>query len=78
MALPTMACMSHITRILSKIDQGDQAAVEQLLPLVCEELRQLAAAKLAQERPGQTLQATAKALRGSNNLVSNIKSYNMS
>jgi RNA polymerase sigma factor (TIGR02999 family) len=51
--------MSDVTRILSAIDQGDPHAAEQLLPLVYEELRKLAAAKLAQEKPGQTLQATA-------------------
>jgi len=52
-------CMSDVTRILSAIEQGDPAAAEQLLPLVYDELRQLAAQKLAQEKPGQTLQATA-------------------
>jgi len=51
--------MNEVTQILSQIDQGDSAAAEKLLPLVYDELRQLAAAKLAQERPGQTLQATA-------------------
>src|SRR5438132_5440150 len=51
--------MADVTRILSQIEQGDSAAAEQLLPLVCDELRKLAAAKLAQEKPGQTLQATA-------------------
>jgi RNA polymerase sigma factor (TIGR02999 family) len=51
--------MSDVTRILSAIEQGDPQAGEQLLPLVYDELRQLAAAKLAQETPGQTLQATA-------------------
>jgi RNA polymerase sigma factor (TIGR02999 family) len=51
--------MSEVTRILSQIESGDPAAAEQLLPLVYDELRKLAAAKLAQERPGQTLQATA-------------------
>src|ERR1700693_3173624 len=51
--------MSEVTRILSAIEQGDPHAAEQLLPLVYEELRNLAAAKLAQEKPGQTLQATA-------------------
>jgi RNA polymerase sigma factor (TIGR02999 family) len=51
--------MSDVTHILSAIDAGDPAAAEQLLPLVYDELRKLAAAKLAQERPGQTLQATA-------------------
>jgi RNA polymerase sigma factor (TIGR02999 family) len=51
--------MSDVTRILSAIEQGEQQAAEALLPLVYDELRKLAAAKLAQERPGQTLQATA-------------------
>jgi RNA polymerase sigma factor (TIGR02999 family) len=51
--------MNEVTRILSAIDQGDPHAAEQLLPLVYEELRQLAAQRLAQERPSQTLQATA-------------------
>jgi len=51
--------MSDVTRILSQIEQGDPAAAELLLPLVYDELRKLAAAKLAQEKPGQTLQATA-------------------
>jgi RNA polymerase sigma factor (TIGR02999 family) len=51
--------MSDVTRILSAIEQGDPHAGAQLLPLVYDELRKLAAAKLAQEKPGQTLQATA-------------------
>src|SRR5262245_39781332 len=51
--------MSDVTQILDAIDQGDPHAAEQLLPLVYDELRKLAAAKLAQEKPGQTLQATA-------------------
>jgi RNA polymerase sigma factor (TIGR02999 family) len=51
--------MSDVTRILSAIEQGDPRAAEQLLPLVYEELRNLAAQKLAHEAPGQTLQATA-------------------
>jgi RNA polymerase sigma factor (TIGR02999 family) len=51
--------MSEVTRLLSAIDQGDPHAADQLLPLVYDELRQLAAARLSQERPGQTLQATA-------------------
>jgi RNA polymerase sigma factor (TIGR02999 family) len=51
--------MSDVTRILSAIDQGDPHAAEQLLPLVYEELRRLAAQRLGQEKPGQTLQATA-------------------
>jgi RNA polymerase sigma factor (TIGR02999 family) len=51
--------MTEFTRILSAIQQGDPHAAEQLLPLVYDELRQLAARRLAQEKPGQTLQATA-------------------
>ena len=51
--------MSEVTRILSAIEQGDSSAAEQLLPLVYDELRKLAAEKMAQEKPGQTLDATA-------------------
>src|SRR5262245_60688229 len=51
--------MSDVTRILSAIEQGDPSAAEQLLPLVYDELRRLAAEKMARENPGQTLQATA-------------------
>jgi RNA polymerase sigma factor (TIGR02999 family) len=51
--------MSEVTRILSQIEQGDPQAAEKLLPLVYDDLRNLAAARLAQEKPGQTLQATA-------------------
>jgi RNA polymerase sigma factor (TIGR02999 family) len=51
--------MGEVTGILSAIEQGDPHAAEQLLPLVYDELRKLAAQKLAQEKPGQTLQATA-------------------
>lgn len=51
--------MSQVTRILSQIEAGDPTAAEQLLPLVYDELRKLAAARLAQEKPGQTLQPTA-------------------
>ncbi len=51
--------MSEVTRILDQIQQGDSRAAEQLLPLVYGELRKLAAQRLAQEKPGQTLQATA-------------------
>ena len=54
-----MAGMSEVTQILGRIEQGDPHAAEQLLPLVYDELRQLAARKLAREKPGQTLQATA-------------------
>jgi RNA polymerase sigma factor (TIGR02999 family) len=51
--------MSEVTRILSALEQGDPHVAGQLLPLVYDELRKLAAAKLAEEKPGQTLQATA-------------------
>jgi RNA polymerase sigma factor (TIGR02999 family) len=51
--------MSDVTQILSALEQGDPRAAEQLLPLVYDELRQLAAQRLAHEKPGQTLQATA-------------------
>jgi RNA polymerase sigma factor (TIGR02999 family) len=51
--------MTDVTRILAAIERGDPQATEQLLPLVYDELRRLAAQKLAQEKPGQTLQATA-------------------
>jgi RNA polymerase sigma factor (TIGR02999 family) len=51
--------MPDVTRILNEIEQGDTSAAEQLLPLVYDELRRLAAARMAQEAPGQTLQATA-------------------
>jgi RNA polymerase sigma factor (TIGR02999 family) len=51
--------MNHVTRILSAIEEGDPHAASKLLPLVYDELRRLAANKLAQERPGQTLQPTA-------------------
>ena len=54
-----MPPMNEVTRVLSAIEAGDPHAAEQLLPLVYQELRQLAAHKLAQEKPGQTLQATA-------------------
>jgi hypothetical protein len=51
--------MTNVPQILSAVEQGDAGAAEQLLPLVYDELRKLAAQKLAQEKPGQTLQATA-------------------
>lgn len=51
--------MSEVTQILNRLNAGDPHAAEQLLPLVYQELRQLAAARLAQEKPGQTLDATA-------------------
>ncbi len=62
--LAQVSAMKDVTRILSAIDQGDPHAAEQLLPLVYEELRRLAAQRLAQEKPGQTLQATALGARG--------------
>jgi hypothetical protein len=51
--------MNEVTRIINAIEQGDPQATEKLLPLVYEELRVLAAQKMAQEKPGQALQATA-------------------
>ena len=51
--------MSEVTQLLNAVEAGDPKAADQLLPLVYDELRKLAAAKMAQERPGQTLQATA-------------------
>lgn len=51
--------MSEVTRLLTAMEQGDPADVDRLLPAVYDELRRLAAARLAQERPGQTIQATA-------------------
>ncbi|WDI41884.1 sigma-70 family RNA polymerase sigma factor [Bremerella sp. P1] len=51
--------MSDVTQILSQIEDGDASAADRLLPLVYDELRKLASAKMSQERPGQTLQATA-------------------
>jgi hypothetical protein len=54
--------MNDVTRILSAIEQGDPHAAEQLLPLLYDELRNLAAVKLAQERPGQTLDGTGLAM----------------
>ena len=51
--------MNDVTRILSAVEHGDPTAAEQLLPLVYDELRRLAAQRLAREKPGQTLQATA-------------------
>ena len=51
--------MSDVTRLLTAIEQGDRSASERLLPLVYDELRRLAAVKMAREKPGQTLQATA-------------------
>jgi RNA polymerase sigma factor (TIGR02999 family) len=57
--VPSPLLLTDVTQILSEIEHGDPAAAEQLLPLVYEELRKLAATKLANEKPGQTLQATA-------------------
>jgi RNA polymerase sigma factor (TIGR02999 family) len=57
--LAIIGVMTDVTNILSQIEQGDPSAADQLLPLVYEELRKLAAANLAHEKPGQTLQATA-------------------
>lgn len=54
-----LMAMSDVTRILSQIEQGDSHAAERLMPLIYDELRRLAAARLAHEKPGQTLQATA-------------------
>src|SRR5262245_7455173 len=64
--------MSEVTRILSAIEQGDPSAAEQLLPLVYDELRKLAAQKLAHEKPGQTLQATALVHEAYLRLVGNL------
>ena len=65
--------MSDVTRILSAIEQGDPSAADQLLPLVYDELRRLAAQKMAQEAPGQTLQATALVHEAYIRLVDNEK-----
>jgi RNA polymerase sigma factor (sigma-70 family) len=66
--------MSNVTRILAQIESGDPAAAEQLLPLVYDELRRLARAKLGHEKPGQTLQATALVHEAYLRLVGNQKS----
>jgi RNA polymerase sigma factor (TIGR02999 family) len=58
-ALCMMTAMTEVTRILEQMNQGDPSAAEQLLPLLYDELRKLAAERMAQEKPGQTLQATA-------------------
>ena len=68
--------MHNVTQILSQIESGDPAAAEQLLPLVYNELRKLAAAKLAQEKPGQTLQATALVHEAYIKLVGNLPFQN--
>lgn len=57
--LRVLCCMADVTRILSEIEEGDPQAADRLLPLIYQELRNLAASKLANEKPGQTLQATA-------------------
>jgi RNA polymerase sigma factor (TIGR02999 family) len=64
--------MANITQILSQIEAGDPVAAEQLLPLMYAELRKLAAARLAQEKPGQTLQATALVHEAYLRLVGNV------
>src|SRR5207245_2986728 len=56
---PERANMSDVTRILDRVQQGDTKAAQELLPLVYEELRRLAAQKMGREAPGQTLQPTA-------------------
>ena len=61
--------MHEVTRILSAIEQGDPQAAEQILPLVYDELRRLAAEKMAHEKPGQALQATALVLEAYIRLV---------
>lgn len=68
--------MSDVTWILQSIDAGDPVAAEELLPLVYEELRRLAAAKIAQERPGQTLQPTALVHEAWLKLVGGDRSWN--
>jgi RNA polymerase sigma factor (TIGR02999 family) len=65
--------MNDVTRILSAIEEGDPLASEQLLPLVYDELRRLAVARLAREKPGQTLQATALVNEAYLRLVDNDK-----
>jgi RNA polymerase sigma factor (TIGR02999 family) len=71
-----MSRMADVTRILSQIDEGDPAAAEQLLPLVYDELRKLAASRLARERPDHTLQATALVHEAYVRLVHDDKSQN--
>jgi RNA polymerase sigma factor (TIGR02999 family) len=67
--------MSDVTQILSKIEKGDPVAAEQLLPLVYDELRKMAAAKLSKEIPGQTLSATALVHEAYVRLVGNEKGH---
>jgi RNA polymerase sigma factor (TIGR02999 family) len=71
-----LADMSEVTRILSAASAGDPRAAEELLPLVYEELRKLAAARLAEEKPGQTLQATALVHEAYLRLVGNEAPWN--
>ena len=68
--------MPDVTRILSAAAAGDPRAAEELLPLVYEELRKLAAARLAEEKPGQTLQATALVHEAYLRLVGNDQPWN--
>ena len=68
--------MTDVTQILNAIEQGDPSAAEQLLPLVYEELRRLAAAKMALENPGQTLQATGLVHEAYVRLVNTEKVHN--
>jgi RNA polymerase sigma factor (TIGR02999 family) len=68
--------MADITRILGAIEAGDPKAAEELLPLVYDELRKLAASRLAEEKPGQTLQATALVHEAYLRLVGNEESWN--
>src|SRR5262245_3537210 len=68
-----LAAMADVTRILSAIEQGDPHAAAKLLPLVYDELRKLAALKMAREKPGQTLQATALVHEAYVRLVANEK-----
>lgn len=68
--------MSEVTNILSQIEAGDLSAAIQLLPLVYEELRKLAAAKMAMETPGQTLQATALVHEAYLRLVNSEREFN--
>lgn len=68
-----MADMNDVTRILEQLEQGDASSADKLLPLVYQELRRLAAARLAAEKPGQTLQATALVHEAYLRLVGNNK-----
>jgi RNA polymerase sigma factor (TIGR02999 family) len=68
--------MNEVTTLLSAIEHGDPRAAEQLLPLIYDELRKLAAQKLAQEKPGQTLQATALVHEAYVRLADNASQWN--